>query len=120
MSATVRLRENRLQPAKLVQGTYRRLTGIARQIGYDNLPETLDHEGNAHVKALEQLAETEYQQRLLTTLSAMHSGSAIVLFNPRRSSQQWNRWLLKLLPQRETGGTCARQVCLALFPIQVV
>jgi hypothetical protein len=64
MRATVRLRELKLERLDLTRSIYDDFATIARHDGDEDLAQMLLQHGAEHLKALEQLAENEYQSRL--------------------------------------------------------
>ena len=65
MCATARLRESKLQRAELARSIHNGLVKIARLGGGKQMVPLLEHQRESHVKALEELAEAQYRERLL-------------------------------------------------------
>lgn len=78
MCATVQLRESKLQRVESARNIYRGLINIAKLGGHEKLPDLLQRQSDSHVKALEELAEEQYQSRLLYyVLCAMESDHSL-------------------------------------------
>ena len=78
MCATVQLRESKLQRAAVTRDIYQGLITILKRGGHEKLPELLECQSESHRKALEELAEAQYQSRILYyALCMMESDHAL-------------------------------------------